>query len=226
MKTLEKDLAEFVARHLAMVAKLIHTDPEAAHAHALSAARRAGRIPVARETLAMTAYAREDFAMTLRELRTYRRLTGKDTHLALMVDSERGMGRPEKALETARDVDLSTLTTEQRVHTAIAVSGARLDLGQTKEALLELEIPELNPNKAFLWSAELFRAYAAVLEDLGRESDAKKWSARADEAEDAIVEAFGGDEIEIFEIEELEDEAVEIPLDEKTSNDEVREETE
>jgi hypothetical protein len=58
-----------------------------------------------RETLAITAYATGDYALALRELRTYRRISGKDDQIALMVDSERGVGRPDRALEVGRAVD-------------------------------------------------------------------------------------------------------------------------
>ncbi|QIK64888.1 hypothetical protein G7068_13405 [Leucobacter viscericola] len=203
-------MQERVARHLAMVAFLIEEDPELAHQHALSASRRAGRIPVTRETLAITAYRTGDFALALRELRTYRRLSGLDNHVALMVDCERGLGRPERAIETGLAADASTLDTEQRVHLAIAMSGARLDLGQTQQALFELEIPELNPAKAFSWSSHLFGAYAAVLEDLGRESEAAEWAARSEQAANAVQNLVGAhDELEVFEIYETEYDAVE-----------------
>ena len=203
-------MQERVARHLAMVAFLIDDDPELAHQHALSASRRAGRIPVARETLAITAYRTGDFALALRELRTYRRLSGLDGHVAIMVDSERGLGRPDKALETGLAVDASALDTDQRVHLAIAMSGARLDLGQTQQALFELEIPELNPTKAFSWSPDLFSAYSAVLEDLGRSEEAAKWLEHANHAARALQAHHGSqDELEVFEVYESEPEEVE-----------------
>ncbi|MGI8392983.1 hypothetical protein ACSHWG_03130 [Leucobacter sp. Z1108] len=184
-----------------MVGQLIDTDPELAHQHAISASRRAGRIPVARETLAITAYRTGDFALALRELRTYRRLSGSHGHLALMVDCERGLGRPEKAIETGLDADAQNLDTEQRVLLAIAMSGARLDLGQTQQALFELEIPELDPKRAFSWSPDLFTAYANVLEDLGRDAEAATWSARAAQADVALQEHYGADgSEEVFEV--------------------------
>lgn len=201
LKTLQVELQERVARHLAMVALLIDTDPALAHEHALSASRRAGRIPVTRETLAITAYRNGDFALALRELRTYRRLTGSDAHLALMIDCERGLGRPQKALETGLEAKDAELDMEQRVHVAIAMSGARLDLGQTQQALFELEIPELDPKRAYSWSPELFGAYATVLEDLGREAEAAKWWANAERAAGALDDHFGArDELEVFEV--------------------------
>ncbi|MEV8339516.1 hypothetical protein [Leucobacter sp. NPDC077196] len=204
-------MQERVARHLAMVAFLIDDDPELAHQHALSANRRAGRIPVARETLAITAYRTGDFALALRELRTHRRLSGLDGHVSLMVDCERGLGRPDKAIETGLEIDASRLDTEQRVHLAIAMSGARLDLGQTQQALFELEIPELNPSKAFSWSPGLFAAYSAVLEDLGRSAEATKWLGHAEHAARALQAHHGSlDELEVFEVyeDEVEDDRV------------------
>lgn len=201
LKTLQPETAERVARHLAMVAGLIATDPGLAHQHAISATRRAGRIPVARETLAITAYHVGDYALALRELRTFRRLTGSQGHLALMVECERALGRPERGIETGLAAELGGLSTEQRVQLAIAMSGARLDLGQTQQALFELEIPELNPNKAFDWSPELFAAYANVLEDLGRDAESAKWRERALMAEAAINEHLGGhDQLEVLEV--------------------------
>jgi len=205
LKTLSSETAERVARHLAMVAGLIENDPELAHQHAISATRRAGRIPVARETLAVTAYHLGDYALALRELRTFRRLTGSQGHLALMIECERALGRPERGIETGLAAEKDALSAEQRVQLAIAMSGARLDLGQTQQALFELEIPELDPSKAFSWSPELFAAYAAVLEDLGRDAESAKWQKRALLAENAINERLGThDELEVFEVYEHE----------------------
>jgi hypothetical protein len=198
LKTLSKENAEGVAQHLAMAARLIDSDPELAHRHAISAARRAGRIGIVRETLAITAYATGDYALAIRELRTYRRISGSNEQLALMVDSERGVGRPDRALEVGRSVQRSELSSATQVAVAIAMSGARLDLGQPEAALDELDIPQLNPDVAYTYSADLFAAYADVLEDLGRDAEAATWRERADRAD----AAFGGDEgdlIEVFE---------------------------
>ncbi|CAN5221920.1 hypothetical protein BH11ACT2_BH11ACT2_17470 [soil metagenome] len=200
LKTLEKENAEGVARHLVMAARLIESDPQLAHRHALAASRRAGRIGVVRETLAITAYAIEDYALALRELRTYRRITGRDDELPMMVDSERGLGRPEKALELARSVPRASLPVPVQVELAIAMSGARLDLGQNELALGELQIPQLDPARAYSYSPALFAAYAAVLEELGRDEEAETWWTRADVAADALDDADAVDDDEIIEI--------------------------
>nr|WP_315268918.1 hypothetical protein [Microbacterium lemovicicum] len=231
LKTLTKENAEWVARHLAMASRLIEDDPALAHAHAVSASRRAGRIAIVRETLAITAYTIGDYALALRELRTYRRISGKDDQIALMVDSERGVGRSDRALELGRSVDRTTLPTQVRVELAIAMSGARLDLGEPERALTELDIPELDPDRAFAWSPALFAARASVLEELGRSDEAEQWRARAEVAEDALGlnEDEGSDEVivveEVFEAEEIaggdadDDEASDEDFDEASDED-------
>ena len=213
LKTLNKENAEEVARHLAMAARLIDDDPELAHQHAVSAARRAGRIAVVRETLAITAYSTGDFALALRELRTYRRISGSNEQLALMIDSERGMGRPERGLEEGRAIDRSTLSVPAQVSVAIAMSGARLDLGQVDAALGELEIPQLNPDVAYSYSPALFDAYAEVLTELGRDGEAADWRRRAELAESALGGGDDDDMIEVFEEEGDDDEPVRIEED-------------
>jgi hypothetical protein len=185
-----------------MVARLIDGDPQLAHKHAISAARRAGRIAVVRETLAITAYTIGDYSLALRELRTYRRISGKNDQLPMMVDSERGLGRPDRALELGRSVERSTLPVEVQVELAIAMSGARLDLGQPELALGELEIPQLDPTTAYSFSPGLFDAYATVLEDLGRTDEAELWWQRSDRAAAALSAAEHGDEDVVEVIEE------------------------
>lgn len=222
LKTLSKENADEVARHLIMAGRLIDDDPELAHRHAQAAARRAGRVGVVRETLAITAYATGDFALALRELRTYRRLTGRNDQLPLMVDSERGVGRPEKALELGRSVPRAELDPAVQVALAIAMSGARLDLGQPDSALVELQIPQLDPERAYSWSPALFDAYATVLDELGHDAEAEEWWQRSDRATIALENAAiapGEDTVEVIEEvldgspERLADEPAEAPED-------------
>ena len=204
LKTLSAENAEMTARHLAMVDLLIEQDPELAHQHALAAASRAGRIAVVRETVGITAYRTGDFALALRELLTHRRMTASNDQLPLIVDSERGLGRPERALELARSVDKAALSPAIRVNLAIATSGARLDLGQNDLALAELEIKELDASRVFDYSPPLFWAYADTLEVLGREAEAKKWGNLAERAERALFPEATGEDEEISILEEIE----------------------
>lgn len=207
LKTLAKENADRVAQHLVMAGLLIDDEPALAHRHAQAAARRAGRIALTRETLAITAYAVGDYALALRELRTYRRISGSNEQLPLMVDCERGLGRPEKGLELGRSVDRRTLAVATRVELAIAMSGARLDLGQSSEALTELEIPQLDADTAYSYSPGLFDTYAIVLAELGRHDEADVWGRRADVAAGALAAVGLDDGDETIEILEEEAEA-------------------
>ena len=184
LKTLSEENQEFVARHLQMVALLIDDNPKVAHEHALAASKKAGRIAVVRETLGVTAYTIGDYALALRELLTHRRISGSNDQLPLIVDSERGLGRPAKGLASAADVDRSKLPVGVRINLAIALSGARLDIGQVELAKQELEIPELTPKTVFEQSPLLFRSYAEVLREL--KQDGSKWDELADRAEKAL----------------------------------------
>ncbi|WP_233579715.1 hypothetical protein [Frondihabitans sp. PhB188] len=208
-----------------MAATLIDEDPQLAHQHAQAAGRRAGRIAVVRETIAITAYALEDYALALRELRTYRRISGRNDQLPMMVDSERGLERPDRALELGQSVEADSLEVPVRVSLAIALSGARLDLGQADAALRELEIPQLDRTRAFSYSPDLFDAYATVLEELDRGAEAADWYALARRARAALNTSDIEEDRETVEIVEEEIEGFDgddVPLDSELDGDDER----
>ena len=64
-----------------------------------------------------------------------------------MVDAERGLGRPERALDLASSPEARTLPLDERIELAIVVSGIRRDLGQNEAAVVGLQIPELVPDR-------------------------------------------------------------------------------
>ncbi|QDC24390.1 hypothetical protein FE374_06905 [Georgenia yuyongxinii] len=179
LRTLGKNNAELVARHLVMAGRLIDDEPETAYGHAQAAMRRAGRVDVVREALALTAYATGRYSEALRELRTVRRLSGIDAHRAMEADCERGLGRPERALTVVAETDPGTLSEEDRVELAIVASGARSDLGEHEAGLLVLESRLVDHVK----DPELLRRLTLVradrLEELGRmdEADAARAAA-------------------------------------------------
>ena len=187
LRTLSKENAEGVAQHLVMVAALLEAeDFDGAEAHAETAVRRAGRVPAAREALGMVAYRKGEWARALSEFRTVRRLSGSSHLLPLMVDCERGLGRPERALELASSPEAKTLAVEERVELAIVVSGIRRDLGQPDAALLALEIPQLRGSSRKTYAARLSYAYADALLGLGRSEEARDWFAKAVAADDEL----------------------------------------
>ena len=185
-KTLEDNSAEWVARHLVMAGRLIDDEPELAFQHALAASRRGGRLAAVREAVGLTAYAAGHYGEALREFRTYRRISGSNVHLPVMADCERGLGRPDRALDVVRSEEAKDLDAPGKAELAIVAAGARTDLGQLDAAVAELEIPQLDINRAFSYSPRLFRAYANALSAVGREEEAKKWQKQAVVAENAL----------------------------------------
>ncbi|MEO8284251.1 MAG: hypothetical protein ABI568_12765 [Pseudarthrobacter sp.] len=186
IKTLEANSAEWVARHLVMAGRLIDEEPELAFQHALAASRRGGRLAAVREAVGLTAYAAGHYGEALREFRTYRRISGSNVHLPVMADCERGLGRPDRALDVVRSEEANDLDAPGKAELAIVAAGARTDLGQLDAAVAELEIAQLDINRAFSYSPRLFRAYADALAAVGRQEEATKWHKQAVVAENAL----------------------------------------
>ncbi|WP_346768914.1 hypothetical protein [Crystallibacter degradans] len=188
-----------MAKHLVMAARLMDEDPELAFQHALAASRRGGRMAPVREAVGLTAYAAGHYGEALREFRTYRRISGSNAHLPVMADCERGLGRPDRALEMIRSEEATDLDAAGKVELAIVASGARMDLEQHDAAVAALEIPQLDKNRAFSYSPRLFRAYADALESVNRAEEAEQWLRQARLAESALgVGEFA--EPEIFDL--------------------------
>ncbi len=177
LRTLSAVNAETVARYLVQVGRLLDVDPELAYANAMAAQRRAGRVAVVREVTGLAAYRTGRFAEALAELRTAKRLSGSVHVLPLIADAERGLGRPERALELASGAEARRLSTAERVEMMIVVSGARRDLGQLDAAVVALQTPELKQERAPWWP-RLAYAYADALDAAGRSEEARGWFVR------------------------------------------------
>lgn len=178
LRSLAKDNADAVARHMVMAASLLAEDPGKALRHARAAKDRAGRVGVVRETLGVAAYHAGEWREALAELRAARRIGGGPGMLAVMADCERGLGRPEKAIELGRSPEAEQLDEDDRTELAIVLAGARRDLGDVDGALLELETRNPDPRAEDLASARLFYAYGDALAAAGRLEEARTWLRR------------------------------------------------
>jgi tetratricopeptide (TPR) repeat protein len=196
LTTLDKATADYVARHLVAAGELLDDDPEAALEHAKAARNRAARIAAVREAVGIAAYHCGDWTQALAELRAARRMGSKSPLLPLIADCERGVGRPERAIELAKGAEAAELTGDDADELRIVVAGARSDLGQNEQALAILSTPQLDPTRAGTTTARLFYVYADTLLALGRQPDALQWfinAAAADvegvtDAEERITE--------------------------------------
>ncbi len=189
LRSLSKDTAERVSKHLVMAGRLLDDDPEQALTHARAAAALAGRVGTVREALGLAAYRAGEWAQALSELRAARRITGRADHLAEMADSERGLGRPERALALLDDPDAARLASAERVELAVVGSGARRDMGQAGAGVVLLQ-PLVHATKPrHPWAARLWYAYADALLAAERVDEAREWFRRVAEHDDGETDA-------------------------------------
>jgi len=191
LRSLPKELAERVGGHLAMAGILIDSEPERAREHAVVARRLASRVSVVREAAGLSAYACGDFETALAEFRAYRRMSGDQSHLPLMADCERGLGRPERALALSATPEAGRLDVTVSRELRIVVAGARSDLGQHDAALSVLEQdPALTSKAVDVSLVRLRYAYAEALSAADRQGEAEQWFALvAGQDVDAVTDA-------------------------------------
>lgn len=189
--SLDKANADIVAAHLVLAGRLLDTDPEQAHAHARAARERAGRIAAVREACGIAAYTCGEWAEAVGELRAAKRMGGSIALLPMLADCERGLGRPEKAIEVARGDEARLLTGDDRTEMRLVEAGARMDLGEFDKAIVTLQAEDLDPGRTGLHAARLFYVYAEALLAGGRRDEALTWflnAASADEDENTDAE--------------------------------------
>ncbi|SON63470.1 hypothetical protein MSIMFI_05001 [Mycobacterium simulans] len=190
LSTLDRATADVVARHLVAAGELIDHDPEAALGHARAARARASRIAAVREAVGIAAYHCGDWGQALAELRAARRMGSKSELLALIADCERGLGRPQRAIELARGSEAAQLSGDDADELRMVAAGARADLGQLEQALTVLSTPQLDPDRTGSTAARLFYAYADTLLALGRRDEALQWFLRSAAADiDGVTDA-------------------------------------
>ncbi|MFH9554723.1 tetratricopeptide repeat protein [Streptomyces sp. NPDC017435] len=183
LQSLPKGLAEDVAKNLVMVARLIDEDPEGAYGYSKVALRLASRVAAVREAAGFAAYANQKYSEALAEFRAARRMSGGVELWPVMADCERGLGRPEKALEMAGAPEVNKLDKAGQVEMRLVAAGARRDMGQLDAAIVTLQSPELAAGSVQPWTARLRYAYADALLAAGREDEAREWFAKALEAD-------------------------------------------
>lgn len=188
LRSLSKDTADVVARHLVATGRLLDQDPTAALNQARAARALAGRVGSVREAAGLAAYAAGEWAEAMAELRTARRITGRPDHLHVMADCERALDRPERALSLGDDPEVRQLSPLQRAELIIVLAGARRDMGQPEAAVLMLAEPAASAvgrgraggrragsRDVLPWAARMCYAYADALLSAGRSAEALEW---------------------------------------------------
>lgn len=205
LRTLPGDLAEAVARLLVAVA--VADDPERAYQYAIQARELAARVGVVRETCGIAAYQAGHWAEALAELRAARRLTGQSIYLPMMADSERALGRPDRALDLISEAAAlapGAISKATRIELRIVESGIRRDQGFPEAALAALRIPELNDGRVHPDLARLYYAYADALLETDRAGEARYWFGQA-AAADVEGETDAAERLEDLDLISFED---------------------
>ena len=188
--TLAEKNANHVARHLVAAGMALDEDVERAWQHAKAAAHNAGRIAVVRETAGVVAYQAGHYAEALAELRAATRMSGNFGVLPIMVDCERALGRPQKAIELAGHSAAKSLPVEDQVELRIVVAGARRDLSEIDAAIATLTCQELKIDAAE-WAPRLRYALADAYEEKADRKNALNWFTKAAESDrDGVTDAL------------------------------------
>jgi hypothetical protein len=122
LRTLNGPLSNAVAKRLVASGTLLDEDPEDALAHAMVARRLAPRVASVREAVGLAAYHAGSWQSAIAELRTYHRITGRQTHLAVIADCERALGRPERAVDLYRAANLDKLNPDEAIELLIVAA--------------------------------------------------------------------------------------------------------
>ena len=170
--------AATVAGHLVATGEFLDEDPQLALAHARAARASASRLACVREAVGVAAYHAGEYAEASRELRAYRRLSGRADYLAVLADCERAAGRPEAALRLLAEAPKGHPGHSEWVEQQIVEAGARRDLGEASGAILVLRDALRSIRKGAgtgVDADDLLRlryAYADSLEAAGRQEEA------------------------------------------------------
>lgn len=178
LRSLSKLSADTVSRRLVASGELLNVDPELALRHALAARRIASRISAVREAVGLAAYQCGQWQLAIAELRAFQRMTGRSTHLAVLADAERGLGRPERAVDMFRHTERKSVAMNEWIELLIVAAGARRDMGQHAAAVTMLQVPALEGAGTEPWRPRLRYAYADSLAVAGRTEEAYRWFAR------------------------------------------------
>lgn len=128
-----------ITKHLLAIELLADDDPEAAYVHAQAVRELGSRLAVCREVACIAAYRTGRYKEALKEEAAFRRISGSADLVAIAADCERGVGRPQKALEAAQRTDATRLDPDTRTELQIVVAGARADLGDVDAARVQLQ---------------------------------------------------------------------------------------
>jgi len=163
-----------LSKHLLSVQVLAESDPEAACQHALRLRTRIPRSALTRQTACIAAYRAGHYKEAVKEEAAYRRISGAFDLVPIAADSERGLGRPQRALDMLTQFDSAKLDPDTRTELFIVAGGARRDLKDDDAARVLLQ-KAVRAAKSAMAMARARFALGDLLADLGDVEQARKW---------------------------------------------------
>lgn len=134
----------------------------------------ASRSAAVREALGMALYQSERFREALRELQTYRRISGRADQNHLIADCHRALGSPEKAVALAQEALAAPIPEEARAEAAVVAGAALADAGRFDEAVGILRRFRTDPDTARPYDLRIWYVLGDVLERAGRRGEAAR----------------------------------------------------
>lgn len=133
-------------------------------------APRSGRL---RELLGLSLYHSGRWQEAIRELLTFRRMTGTVDQNHIIADCYRAAGRPEKAVEACLEVSQAQVPSEIWSELVIVAASAMGEMNDFERALNHLGRAELEPKQVQEHHLRLWYVRADLLERAGRAAEAR-----------------------------------------------------
>jgi tetratricopeptide (TPR) repeat protein len=129
----------------------------------------------ARELLGLAYYRAERWNDAAKELSAFRRISGSAEQNAVLADTYRALGKPERAVELCDEIDARRVDEAVVYEGAIVAAGALADMGKLDDAIGRLEKLELQPDVAAEHHLRVWYLLAHLLESKGRFTQARGW---------------------------------------------------
>jgi tetratricopeptide (TPR) repeat protein len=162
-----------IARLARAIELLQRGDAGAATLEAEKARAISPRSASVREVLGLAWYGQGRFQDAVKELKAYRRISGRNDQNHVIADSLRGIGRPLEAIPLADEALRDRhVTNEVKAEAVIVAASALADEGRFAEALAFLGRARTRADVAEPYTLRLWYVKGDVLERAGRRADA------------------------------------------------------
>lgn len=146
------------------------------------------RSPNVREFLGLAYYDAGRWQEAARELAAFRRIAGTNQQNPLIADAYRAMGKPDKALEYADQVE-PTSDPAVFFEARIVSAGALADMGRVEEGVQRLQTLDLEPAVAEEHHLRAWYVLADLLERLGKFTQARHYFESVEAADADLTDA-------------------------------------